>query len=177
MFLRQQACRNICVRVYLRFEFQVEHSKNDRLNSSFVNDVYVIGENGHFYSIVLFSGIIVYNSLPSESSSPRDLFEMTFTSPNMKIKFWTTHNALLYALTRICWYTVKETVWDILKKRDEFGRHPKVAHPGNYVKLLFIHLIWKSSFEQTLIYAPPSNTTTLSLHHPLCTAVTPGFCK
>jgi hypothetical protein len=26
VFLRQQACRNICVRVHLRFEFQVEHS-------------------------------------------------------------------------------------------------------------------------------------------------------
>ena len=29
----------------------------------------------------------------------------------------TTHYALRYALTRIRWYTVKETVWEILKKK------------------------------------------------------------
>ena len=84
VFLRQQACRNICVRVHLRFEFVI---------------------------------ILFYAS----------------------------------EFTILC--------------------HPKVAHPAIYTKLLFVHLIWKSSFEQTLTYAPPSNTTTLSLHHPLCTPV------
>ena len=63
------------------------------------------------------------------------------SSINLKIKFQTvpppchctTHHIFLYALTMIPWYTVKETVWEILKK-DELGRYPEVAHRRTYVK-------------------------------------------